>query len=207
ERTPAVVARLDVNAMGGAAPGVAGLYAAAAIPARYALERGAWAEAAALTPKETTTPFADAVTHFARALGAARSGRPEAARADIESVARLRDALKAAGDEYWSNQVEIQRQVALAWTTFAEGRRKEGIERMRAAADREDATDKAAISPGPLAPARELLGEMLLEAGDASGALAAFEATMAKEPGRIRGAYGAARAEIGRASGRGIGSG
>ncbi|HEX7086826.1 MAG TPA: hypothetical protein VF198_10715 [Vicinamibacterales bacterium] len=194
ERTPATVARLDVNAMGGAAPGAAGLYAAAAIPARYALERGAWAEAAALTPKQTTTPFADAVTHFARALGAARSGRPDAARADIDALARLRDALAAKPDEYWSNQVEIQRQVALAWVTFAEGRRQEGIDLLRAAADREDATDKAAISPGPLAPARELLGEMLLEAGDAAGALAAFEATMKKEPGRFRGAYGAARA-------------
>ncbi len=194
DRTPAVVTRLDVNAMGGAAPGAAGLYAAAAIPARYALERGAWAEAAALTPKQTTTPFADAVTHFARALGAARSGRPDAARADIDALARLRDALAAARDEYWSNQVEIQRQVALAWATFADGRRQEGIDLLRAAADREDATDKVAISPGPLAPARELLGEMLLESGDAAGALAAFEATMKKEPGRFRGAYGAARA-------------
>ena len=194
ERTPAVVARLDVHAMGGAAPGAAGLYAAAAIPARYALERGAWADAAALTPKETTTPFADAVTHFARALGAARSGNPGAARADIDALAALRDKLAAANDEYWSGQVEIQRQVAVAWVTFAEGRKAEGIDLLRAAADREDAGDKTAISPGPLAPARELLGEMLLEAGDARGALAAFEATMTKEPGRFRGAYGAARA-------------
>jgi tetratricopeptide (TPR) repeat protein len=97
-------------------------------------------------------------------------------------------------DAYWSEQVDIQRRVAEAWIAFAEGQREQGIEMLRAAADAEDKTDKAAITPGPLAPARELLGEMLLEAQDAKAALTAFEATMAKEPGRFRGAYGAARA-------------
>jgi hypothetical protein len=106
----------------------------------------------------------------------------------------LRDALAAAKDPYWTEQVNIQHQVATAWIAFAEGKKDEGLRLMRAAADAEDATDKAAISPGPIAPARELLGEMLMEAGDARAALAAFEATMAKEPGRFRGAYGAATA-------------
>jgi hypothetical protein len=193
QRTPATVAKLDVNAVGGAAPGVAGVYAAAAIPARYALERGAWAEAAALTPRPSSFAYADAVTHFARALGAARSATPAAARADIEQLTALRDKLAAINDEYWREQVDIQRRVALAWVAFAEGRRNEAIVQLRAAADSEDATDKSAISPGPLAPARELLGEMLLEAGNPTEALVAFEATMAKEPGRFRGAYGAAR--------------
>jgi tetratricopeptide (TPR) repeat protein len=192
QRTPATVAKLDVNAVGGAAPGAAGVYAAAAIPARYALERGAWAEAASLVPTASTIPFADAVTHFARALGAARSGNVASARVDVDRLAALRD--KLTNDDYWREQVDIQRRVALAWITFAEGRRTEGIALLRAAADSEDATDKSAISPGPLAPARELLGEMLLEAGNAREALIAFEATMAKEPGRFRGAYGAARA-------------
>ena len=194
ERTPATVAKLDVNAMGGAAPGVAGVYAAAAIAARYALERGVWADAATLQPKSSTFAFADAVTHFARALGAARSGKPAAAQADIDQLAALRDKLAAAKDEYWREQVDIQRRVATAWVTFADGRRDEGIASLRAAADSEDATDKSAISPGPRAPARELLGEMLLEAGNPRDALVAFEATMKKEPGRFRGAYGAARA-------------
>ena len=194
ERTPATVAKLDVNAMGGAAPGVAGVYAAAAIAARYALERGAWADAAALQPKPSTFAFADAVTHFARALGAARSGKPAAAQPDIDQLAALRDKLAAAKDEYWKEQVDIQRRVATAWVTFADGRRAEGIAMLREAADREDATDKSAISPGPLAPARELLGDMLLEAGNPKEALVAFEATMKKEPRRFRGAYGAARA-------------
>ena len=193
-RMPETLAKLDVSAIGGAAPGAAGVYAGAAIPARYALERRGWADAAALTPRPSTIPYADAVTHYARALGAARGGKPGTAAADIEHLATLRDKLAAMKDEYWREQVEIQRRVALAWVAFAEGRRAEGIALLRAAADSEDATDKSAISPGPLAPARELLGEMLFEAGNAREALVAFEATMRKEPGRFRGAFGAARA-------------
>jgi len=194
QRTPATIAKLDVNAIGGAAPPAAGVYANAAIAARHALERAAWADAAALVPAPSAVPYADAVTHYARALGAARSGNPRAARPDIEQLAVLRDRLAALNDEYWREQVDIQRRVALAWVAFTDGRRSEGIAMLRAAADSEDATDKSAISPGPLAPARELLGEMLLQAGNAGEALIAFEATMAKEPNRFRGAYGAARA-------------
>jgi tetratricopeptide (TPR) repeat protein len=194
QRMPGVIAKLDVNAMGGAAPGAAGVYAGAAIPARYALERGAWGEASMLPVKPSAVPNADAITHFARAVGAARSGKPSDARPDLEQLTALRDKLAAVKDEYWREQVDIQRRVATAWVAFAQGRRSEGIEQLRAAADSEDATDKAAISPGPLAPARELLGDMLLQAGNAKEALAAFEATMKKEPGRFRGAYGAARA-------------
>jgi tetratricopeptide (TPR) repeat protein len=195
ERLPAAVALFDPAAMaGGAAPPMAGYFALAAIPARYALERGAWDEAARLEVPTNGTPFTIAMTHFARALGAARSGRPAAAGGDLAQLAVLRDRLTQAQDAYWSEQVDIQRRVAEAWVAFAEGRRGEALTMLRAAADAEDATDKSAVSPGPLAPARELLGEMLLEAGDAAGALAAFEASMAKEPGRFRGAFGAARA-------------
>jgi hypothetical protein len=192
DRLGATVAKLDLNAMGGAAAPVAGLYARNAIAARYALERGNWADAAALQPQTSSFPQVDAITHYARAIGAARAGNPSAARADVDKLAALRDAL--AKDPYWTEQVEIQRQNATAWIAFAEGRKDEAISLMRKAADAEDATDKSAISPGPIAPARELLGEMLLEAGNAKEALTAFEATMQKEPGRFRGAYGAARA-------------
>jgi len=172
----------------------AGAFAIAAMPARYALERGAWAEAAALPVRPAKTPFTEAMTHFARAIGAARSGNPGAATADIERLHSLRDTLASMKDAYWTEQVEIQRRVATAWVAFAEGRRDEGIAELRAAADAEDATDKSAISPGPLAPARELLGYILLEAGRAQEALAAFEATVKKEPNRFRGLYGAGRA-------------
>jgi hypothetical protein len=187
----AVVGGADGAAAGAAG---AGAFAVAAIPARYALERGAWAEAAALPARPANTAYTEAITHFARALGAARSGNPAAATADIDRLAALRDKLRDAKDAYWTEQVEIQRRVALAWQTFAQGRKDEGIAQLGAAADSEDATDKSAISPGPLAPSRELFGYMLLEAGKPKEALVAFEATMKKEPNRFRGLYGGASA-------------
>jgi Tfp pilus assembly protein PilF len=194
DEAPRVFARLDVNKMGGAAPGVAGLYAAGAIPARYALERGAWSDAAALQPQTTSFPYVDALTRFARAVGAARSGRPDAARTDLAELGVLAEKLAAARDADWSERVGVQQQIASAWVTFAEGRKTEAVELLRKAADAEDATDKSAISPGPLAPARELLGEMLLAVDRPSEALKEFEATMKKEPNRFRATYNAAKA-------------
>lgn len=187
-------ARIQINAAGNAAPPPAGYYALAAIPARYALERGAWREAAALTPRETSFPWTDAITYFARALGAARSGDPAAAAKDIEKLGLLRDALEKAKDAYWTEQVEIQRRVATAWMTFAHGRTDEAIAMLSEAADREDATEKAAVTPGPIKPARELLGEMLLEAKRPADASKAFAIAMVKEPNRFRAIYGAAEA-------------
>jgi hypothetical protein len=190
DRAMSVVGGQDGIAAGAAG---AGAYALAVMPARYALERGQWADAAALTPRPANTPHTEAITHFARALGAARSGNPAAATADIARLAELRDKLKSMQDAYWTEQVDIQRRVALAWQTFAQGQKTEALEQMKAAADAEDATDKSAVSPGPLAPARELYGFMLFEAGNHKDALAAFEATMKKEPNRFRSTYGAAR--------------
>jgi tetratricopeptide (TPR) repeat protein len=173
----------------------ANTFAVAAMPARYALERGDWAAAAALTVTAApATPYTEALTHFARAIGASRSGRPDAASADIARLAEVRDRLTKIPDPYWAEQVDIQRRVALAWQAYAQGRRDDGIAQLIAAADAEDLTDKASVTPGPLAPARELLGEMLLDAGRPREALVAFEATMRKEPNRFRGLYGGARA-------------
>jgi hypothetical protein len=194
DQLPELRKQLDPNVVGGAASGTAGLYALAAIPARYALERGAWAEAAALEPQSTGYPWIDGISHFARALGAARSGSPSAAKADIEKLIALRDKLTAVQDTYWAGQLDIQRRIAEAWVAFAEGRRDAAIQALQEAADAEDATDKSAVSPGPLAPARELVGEMMLDAGKPKEALAAFEATMKKEPNRFRGIAGAMRA-------------
>jgi hypothetical protein len=182
----------EVARAGGSGP--ANSFAIAAIPARYALERGKWADAAALTPTPANTPYTEAITHFARAIGAARSGAPAAATPDIERLAALRDKEKELKDPYWTEQIDIERQVALAWQTFAMGKKDEGLAQLSAAADAEDSTDKSAVSPGPLAPARELYGDMLLEAGKPRDALVAFELTMKKEPNRFRGLYGGARA-------------
>jgi tetratricopeptide (TPR) repeat protein len=169
-------------------------FALAASPARYAVERGDWKAATQLTVRESRFPQTMAITHFARALGAARTGQPDAAKAEIAKLTELRDKLQQAKIGYWAEQVEIQRQVASAWTLYAEGKYDEALAAMSKAADAEDKTEKSPVTPGPLAPARELYGEMLLLRGQAKEALAAFEATQAKEPNRFHGFAGAARA-------------
>jgi hypothetical protein len=194
DATPPLAAKIETGGAGNAAPPPAGYYAMAAIPARYALEREAWADAAALTPRQTPFAWADAVTHFARALGAIRTGNAAAARQDLDRLAALRDTLKKANDAYWSEQVEIERRGVAAWLALVEGRQAEAVALMREAADMEDATEKSAVTPGPIKPARELLAEMLLQLNRPMEALAAFEATLQKEPNRFRAIYGAARA-------------
>jgi hypothetical protein len=185
----------EMNAVSGFAETfIAGPYALAASPARYAVERGDWKAAAALQVRPSPLAHVQAVTHFARALGAARSGDPEAARADIARLAELRDKLRDAKDAYWSEQVDIQRQVATAWLLYAEGKRDEALTAMSAAADAEDRTEKHPVTPGVPRPARELYGVMLLESGNAKDALAAFEATIKKEPNRLGAYVGAAKA-------------
>jgi hypothetical protein len=174
-------------------------YALAAIPARFALERRQWAEAAGLTLPHSDFPWhrfpqSEAVLAFARALGATRSGDVEAARKDLTRLQELRDALAAAKLEYWQEQVDIQHQVVTAWVALARGQRDEAVQLMRAAADRENATEKATVTPGPIIPARELLGEMFLAVNEPQQALQAFETSMPTEPDRFWGFYGAARA-------------
>jgi tetratricopeptide (TPR) repeat protein len=135
-----------------------------------------------------------AVTHFARALGAARAGNPEAAKADIARLGELRDKLRDAKDAYWSEQVDIQAQVASAIVLFAEGKQDDALKAMSAAADAEDKTEKHPVTPGVPKPAREWYGVLLLERGMAKEALAAFEATLKKEPNRLDAYVGAAKA-------------
>jgi hypothetical protein len=169
-------------------------YAMAAAPARYAIERGDWNAASQLPVRPSPIAYVTAMSHFARALGAARSGKPDAAEADIAKLAELRDKLRDAKDNYWAGIVDIQRQVAAAWVLDARGKHDEALAAMSTAADAEDKTEKHVVTPGPLAPARELYGYMLLERGMAKEALAAFEATKAKEPNRYHGYAGAAQA-------------
>jgi tetratricopeptide (TPR) repeat protein len=170
-------------------------FAAMAIPSRYALERQQWSEAAELSaPTEGVPANAEAMRRFARAIGAARSGKFSNSQADLDRLAVLRQQLLAANDPYWAEIVNIQRQGAGAWLAFAQKKHDAAIALLRAAADAEDATDKSAISPGPLAPAREMLGFMLLEANRANEALVEFDAAIAKEPNRFLSLYGAGRA-------------
>jgi tetratricopeptide (TPR) repeat protein len=171
-----------------------GPYGRAASPARYAMERGDWKAAAALDVRPSPLLQVQAITYFARAVGAARSGDPAAAKADIAKLGEFKDKLSQAKDAYWAGQVDIQRQIANAWVLYAEGKREEALSAMSAAADAEDKTEKHPVTPGVPKPARELYGEMLLESGMAKDALAAFEATLKKEPNRLGATVDAARA-------------
>jgi hypothetical protein len=174
------------------------VFGAAAIPARLALERSRWAEAATLAlPANVSaeawqrSPQAESINAFARALGAARSGNAAGARQEIERLHALHQVLTERKLAYWAEQTEIQAKVASAWALRAEGKNEEALAAMRAAADHEAQTEKHAVTPGPIMPARELLGDMLLELGRPAEALPQYEASIAKEPNRFRGLYGA----------------
>jgi len=181
----------------GPSPAQAIPYAIAAMPARYAMERGAWREAMELQPKPTKLLFTDAITHFARALGAARSGDIAAAEKDAGELTRLHKALQDAKNNYWATEVEIQRLAVAGWIALAQGRTDDALKLMRASADLEDRNEKHIVTPGRIVPARELLGEMLLELKQPALALKEFEASQVREPNRFRGYYGAARAAEG----------
>jgi hypothetical protein len=190
---PEIASRFDPKAVlnGSAGPSV-GYFALAAIPARYALEHQDWKQAAQLALRETPFPHADAMTWFAHGLGAARLGRAQAADESAAALEQIRERLLKAGENYWAQQVEIQEVTVRAWAALAEGRKDAALRQMKSAAQLEDGTEKSAVTPGPLAPARELLGEMLLEIKEPAQALEQFEATLTKEPRRFRSLYGAA---------------
>jgi len=175
--------------------GGANAFAAAAIPARIAIERGAWLEATELEViPAPSTPQAEAMTRFVRAIGFARNGDAVAAQVEVAALEGLRESLVEMNDAYWAEQVEIQWLGASAWTAWAQGQNEDALALLRSAAQKEDATDKSPATPGPLKPAREQLGELLLELEDGALALDEFEATMNKEPNRFHAVYGAARA-------------
>ena len=165
----------------------------AAIPARYVIERGTWREATQLEV-HTTSPAADAITHFTRAMGHVRLKDAAGARTEIARVAALRDELSKLNDVYWTEQVEIQRLAGTAWIALLEGKAAEALKSMRAAADREDGSEKHVAMENRLWPMRELLGEMLLELKQPAAALKEFETSLHEARNRLRSYYGAARA-------------
>jgi Tfp pilus assembly protein PilF len=177
-------------------------YALAAIPARLTLERDRWAEAAALKPHPSEAAFnwnnfpnAAAVTVFARGLGAARSGNVAAAKTELDRfTTRVKPAMIAAKQNYWADQADIQIKIIESWVAKAEGDNARALQLARAAAKHEDSTEKHVVSPGSIIPARELLGDLLMELGQPAAALKEYEACIAKEPNRFRGLYSAARA-------------
>jgi tetratricopeptide (TPR) repeat protein len=178
-------------------------YAFTAIPARYALERRQWNEAAKLTLHSGALEafpwqrfrWAEAHIHFARAIGLARTGDTTSARQEVEKLAAIRQALvEVKGGYDWATQVDIERQVASAWLAHAEGKHEESLRLMRAAAELDDATEKHPVTPGAILPAREQLGELRLEMRQPTAALQEFETSLRSAPNRFNGLYGAARA-------------
>lgn len=192
---PELASRFDPSTViaGAASPSV-GYFALAAIPARYALERGDWEQASQLTARATPFPHTEAMTWFARGLGSARLGHSQPAYDAAASLKGIHDRILHAGENYWALQVEIEEHAVRAWAMLAEQKRQEALTEMEVAATLEDGTEKSAVTPGPLAPARELLAEMLLANNQPALALEQFESTLKKEPGRFRTLYGAGHA-------------
>jgi hypothetical protein len=168
--------------------------ALAAVPARFALERQAWKEAAVLEPRGSQFPQAEAITYFARAIGSARSDDLAAADREVNKLKELRAALERANQSYWAEQVEVQMLAASAWIAQAKGETTEALKLMRAAADVEDSSEKHAAMENRLYPMHELLGDLLLEQQQPGPALTEYETSLLSTPNRLRGLYGAAKA-------------
>jgi tetratricopeptide (TPR) repeat protein len=189
----AVMKEIGGDTTGEYIAGSLGSYNALAMPARYALERDDWKSAAALVVG-TGTPEALAVTHFAKGLGAARAGDVALAGQQVAALEKIVAALVARKDTYWPIVVDAQRMAISAWIAYADGRHDEAMRLARQAADNEEKVEKHPVTPGPLIPARELLGDILMLHKQPAQALDAYEATLAREPNRARTLTGAARA-------------
>jgi len=190
----AIFQHFDPANVTGAAPASAAYFARAAIPARYALERRAWAEAAQLEPIPSRFPFTDAITYFARGLGAAHLRDAAGAQAAITALDAIHDRLVKAGETDWAMQIDIQRREVAANAAYAAGDVDAALAGLRAAAQLEDKTQLSSITPGPLVPAREMLGQLLLDRNRPSEALEEFTLSLQQEPNRFWSLYGMAEA-------------
>jgi len=190
----------EITAMRKAEPeSLAAAYAIVAIPARYALERGNWVEAASLTAPPVVFPWnrypwGEAILSFTRGLGTARSGDVTAARKEVDRLQALRDTLVQAKNAYWADQVEVQRRAVAGMLARAEGRDQEALDLVRSAADLEGSMEKHPVTPAAVMPARELLAQLLLDLNQSGPALREFEASLAAEPNRFHSLFGAGRA-------------
>jgi tetratricopeptide (TPR) repeat protein len=169
-------------------------YASTAMPVRYAVERGQWADAADIVPPAGAPPHVVAIAVWARGLGLARSGRAAEARTEIDRLRQIEEALQTSGNDYWATQVRILAREVMAWSAQADRKPDEAAALMRASADEEDAIEKLPVTPGPIVPAREQLGYLLLEQNHPDLALKEFETALADAPGRHGALQGAAQA-------------
>jgi tetratricopeptide (TPR) repeat protein len=169
-------------------------YAATAMPVRYVVERRQWATAASLQPALQSAPQVAAIVYWARAIGQARSGHPQDSESDLAKLNACLHQLQSSGNTYWAMQTEVLRDEAQAWLLEAQGMADEATQRMRSAADKEDAVEKLPVTPGPIVPAREQLGAMLLELKRPQDALREFQSALLEEPGRRGALIGAVQA-------------
>ncbi len=169
-------------------------YAANAMPVRLAIERQRWDVAAALEPLRHSETHVAAIVYWARAIGSARGGHPDAAGVDIAKIEACRDQLTAAGNTYWATQTDVLGESARAWQLQARGQGDAAIEQLRAAADQEDLLEKLPVTPGPIVPAREQLAQLLLALNRPKDALREFQAALIAAPGRRGAVTGGAKA-------------
>ena len=169
-------------------------YAATAIPVRYAVERNQWAEAASILPPAAAPPHVVAIAVWARGVGLARSGRASETHTEIDKLGQIEQQLRTSGNDYWATQVAILKREVMAWSAQAERQPDEAVALMRKAADEEDAIEKLPVTPGPIVPAREQLGDLLLKQNHAGLALKEFKAALVNAPGRRGALQGATRA-------------
>jgi len=188
-----VIEELGRNTAGDYLAGAMGSYNAVAMQARFALERDDWQGASGLKVG-AESPSVTAVTHFARALGAARSGDTTAALREIAELDKIVVALKAQNEAYWAHVVGAQQVAVSAWVAHHQGRHEDALTLARESAETEEKVEKHPVTPGPLIPARELYGDILMLHGKPAEALVAYETTLKREPNRLRTLYGAARA-------------
>jgi hypothetical protein len=170
-------------------------YAATAMPIRYAVERSHWGDAVGVTSATGAPPQVAAIAIWARGMGLARSGHAAEARLEINRLNKIGDQLRAAGNDYWATQVEILSGEVKSWSLQADGKRDEAVVLMRASADQEDAIEKLPVTPGPIIPAREQLGDLLMEQMHPFAAFTEFKIALVNSPGRRGPMQGAARAE------------
>jgi hypothetical protein len=169
-------------------------YASTAMPIRYAVERGQWADAAAIAVPTDAPPQVIAIAVWARGLGLARTGHASEAHAETERLQQLEKQLRSSENEYWATQVKILTGEVAAWTAQADGQPDQAAATLRAAADNEDAIEKLPVTPGPIIPAREQLGYLLLEQNQSVAALKEFQDALKNAPGRRGALHGAAHA-------------